>query len=139
MWGGVFQFNCTKDVVGAQSKVFSTFMDPKNLDDAAEMGIILNFGKPRCQVSRKYTILLITHRGRNPWYIRDIEQYNGAKSQPYRDFTEQGLIGVDSKFYFTTDWSLCVESWTRGLAGWWPWWPLSIHGAPLLLGLERDL
>ena len=46
MWGGVLQFNYTKDVVDAQTKAFSTFMDPKNFDDAAEMGIVLNFENP---------------------------------------------------------------------------------------------
>lgn len=43
MWGGVIQFNYTKAVLEAQAKAFSAFMDPKNFDDAADMGIILGF------------------------------------------------------------------------------------------------
>lgn len=43
MWGGVIQFNYTKTVLEAQAKAFSAFMDPRNFDDAADMGIILGF------------------------------------------------------------------------------------------------
>lgn len=43
MWGGVITFNYTKPVVDAQAKAFSQFMDPKNFDDAADMGLILGF------------------------------------------------------------------------------------------------
>lgn len=43
MWGGVIRFNYTRSVLDAQAKAFSNFMDPKNFDDAADMGIILGF------------------------------------------------------------------------------------------------
>lgn len=43
MWGGVIAFNYTRSVLDAQAKAFSNFMDPKNFDDAADMGIILGF------------------------------------------------------------------------------------------------
>ena len=52
MWGGVIQFNYTKSVLDAQAKAFSHFMDPKNFDDAADMGIILDFQTP----SGAYTV-----------------------------------------------------------------------------------
>jgi hypothetical protein len=46
MWGGVIRYNYTKSVLDAQAQAFSNFMDPKNFDDAADMGIILGFQNP---------------------------------------------------------------------------------------------
>ncbi|KAL8913543.1 MAG: hypothetical protein Q9171_001625 [Xanthocarpia ochracea] len=43
MWGGVILFNYTKSVLDAQARAFSNFMNPKNFDSAADMGIILGF------------------------------------------------------------------------------------------------
>ena len=41
MWGGIILFNYTKSVLDAQARAFSNFMNPKNFDSAADMGIIL--------------------------------------------------------------------------------------------------
>ncbi|KAL8923180.1 MAG: hypothetical protein Q9208_004743 [Pyrenodesmia sp. 3 TL-2023] len=60
MWGGVIQFNYTKTVLAAQAKAFSAFMDPKNFDDAADMGIILGFQ------NKSYTI------GNSLFYVEPI-------------------------------------------------------------------
>ncbi|KAI4185342.1 MAG: hypothetical protein LQ348_004379 [Seirophora lacunosa] len=43
MWGGVIRFNYTKSNLEAQAKAFRNFMDPKNFDSAADMGIILSY------------------------------------------------------------------------------------------------
>ncbi|KAI4253055.1 MAG: hypothetical protein L6R42_007718 [Xanthoria sp. 1 TBL-2021] len=43
MWGGVIRFNYTKSVLDAQAQAFRNYMDPKNFDSAADMGIILGF------------------------------------------------------------------------------------------------
>ncbi|KAL8703227.1 MAG: hypothetical protein Q9201_003585 [Fulgogasparrea decipioides] len=43
MWGGVINFNYTKEVIASQAKAFSDFMTPKNFDNAADVGIILGF------------------------------------------------------------------------------------------------
>ena len=43
MWGGVIEFNYTESALKAEAKAFSDFMNPKNFDDAADMGIILGF------------------------------------------------------------------------------------------------
>jgi len=46
MWGGGINFNYTKEVLDAQARAFSDFMDPKNFDDAADMGMALVFQNP---------------------------------------------------------------------------------------------
>ncbi|KAL4772454.1 hypothetical protein BDW60DRAFT_187275 [Aspergillus nidulans var. acristatus] len=43
MWGGLVLFNYTDGIMEAESKAFSTFMDPANFDSAADMAVILNF------------------------------------------------------------------------------------------------
>ncbi|KAL8790213.1 MAG: hypothetical protein Q9213_000744 [Squamulea squamosa] len=45
MWGGVISFNYTQSVIDAQAQAFRDYMDPKNFDSAADMGIILGFTK----------------------------------------------------------------------------------------------
>ncbi|KAI4237076.1 MAG: hypothetical protein LQ349_002123 [Xanthoria aureola] len=51
MWGGVISFNYTKSVLEAQAKAFRDYMDPKNFDSAADMGIILNYANNTFSVS----------------------------------------------------------------------------------------
>ncbi|KAK8075472.1 FAD-binding domain-containing protein [Apiospora hydei] len=46
IWGGTVTYNYTPEVLDAQAKAFSNFMDPKNFDDAAMMGVILGFANP---------------------------------------------------------------------------------------------
>lgn len=46
MWGGSIVFNYTQDVLDAQAKAFSDFMNPSNFDDAADMGVVLIFQNP---------------------------------------------------------------------------------------------
>jgi FAD/FMN-containing dehydrogenase len=43
MWQNVVSYNYTDTVLEAQAKAFSHFMDPANFDDAAMMGIFLDF------------------------------------------------------------------------------------------------
>ncbi|KAK7981306.1 FAD binding domain-containing protein [Apiospora saccharicola] len=46
MWGGTVSYNYTPTVLDAQASAFASFMDPKNFDDAAMMGLILGFANP---------------------------------------------------------------------------------------------
>lgn len=46
MWGGGLSFNYTPEVLNAQAKAFSSFMEPENFDDAADMGVALVFQNP---------------------------------------------------------------------------------------------
>ena len=46
MWGGGLSFNYTPEVLDAQAKAFSSFMEPENFDDAADMGVALVFQNP---------------------------------------------------------------------------------------------
>ncbi|KAL1641337.1 hypothetical protein SLS61_010154 [Didymella pomorum] len=43
MWQNVVSYNYTDSLLEAQAKAFSHFMDPANFDDAAMMGIFLDF------------------------------------------------------------------------------------------------
>ncbi|KAF2103683.1 FAD-binding domain-containing protein [Rhizodiscina lignyota] len=46
MWGGGLAFNYTPEILAANAKAFSSFMDPKNFDDSADMGMALVFQNP---------------------------------------------------------------------------------------------
>lgn len=46
MWGGGIVFNYSEEVLRAQSKAFSNFMEPRNFDQHADMGYAVTFQNP---------------------------------------------------------------------------------------------
>ena len=92
MWTGSQSFTYTADTLKAQAQAFSGFMDPRNFDDAADMGLALVFQNPG-GVKVVGNSLFYTEPIKNPPVYQPFTSIPGALSSGSELTDVGGVIG----------------------------------------------